>query len=83
MKNNTNYHTRFPLKRCLIASLVILLCAAMVLGLLYAVIKNEQITDKSWIFVLVWGIIFLTRLIVYWVRQILLFIHTRHDENKK
>lgn len=80
---NSNYHTHFPLKRCLIASVVILLCARMVLGLLYAIVKNENIPDKTWIFVLVWGVVFFLRLFTYWRRQIIQFIRTRKDENKK
>ncbi len=83
MKADKSYHTHFPLKRCLIASRVILLCAVMVLGLLYSVIKRENISSKAWIFVLVWAVIFFLMLAVYWIRQIRKFIQTRHDEKQK
>lgn len=79
---NENLRSRFPIKRCLVASLVILLVALIVLTLLYGIISAEKISDKSWIFFLVWGIVFGLMLIVYWLRQIFLYVKIRKDEKQ-
>lgn len=75
-------HTTFPIKKCWIASLVILLVAVIVLGLLYAIVGNKSaLKEKSWIFLLVWGIVFGVMLVGYWIHQIRKYIKTRKDEN--
>jgi VIT1/CCC1 family predicted Fe2+/Mn2+ transporter len=82
MKKTQDQHTHFPWKKSLIASLVIILCFLMVLGLLYAIINVSKLSDKSWIFATVWACILGAFLIGYWIYQIVQFHQTRKDEKK-
>jgi uncharacterized membrane protein YdjX (TVP38/TMEM64 family) len=82
MKKNNTYptHTKFPWKKCWIATVVILIVATIALSLFYAIATNHPNNDKSWIFFLVWGIVFGLMLIMYWSNQIMKYIKTRKDE---
>jgi hypothetical protein len=82
MKTPVN-HSRFPVRKCLIASAVIIVCAVMALGVLYGIANQAKIPDKSWIFALVWAIVFGAMLLGYWIFQIVHYIKNRKDENSK
>ena len=72
-------HTLFPWKKCGIATVVILIVAAIALSLFYA-IATKHPPANNWIFFLVWGIVFTLMLAFYWIHQILGYIKTRKDE---
>lgn len=82
MRNNREKeHTSFPLKKCLIASAVISIIAFMILALLYTiVVYKDSLDDKSWIFLAVWGGVYLLSLLCYWGVMLYKFIKTRKDE---
>lgn len=73
-------HTKFPIKKCLIATLCIILVFIIILGLLYSIIYGANIPDKSYIFLIVWSSMFTLSLLVYWIYQIIKYIKTRKDE---
>lgn len=81
MKKTEPTHTKFPWKKCIIATVVILIVAVIVLSLFYAIAVNHRENDKNWIFFLVWGIVFGLMLLGYWLAQILKYIETRKDES--
>lgn len=72
--------SRFPLKKCLIATLVIILCAFIVLTLLYSIVQVQKQNDKYWIFLLVWGVVFAGIILFYWCYQIIKYCKNRKDE---
>lgn len=80
MKKNEGLKTHFPWKKCLIATVVILLCAFIVLTLLYSIVNANHQNEKYWIFLLVWGIVFGLMLFIYWLVQIGKYIDKRKDE---
>lgn len=80
MRKDEELRSHFPLKRCLIATLVIILCAVMVLTLLYSIINTQNLKEKSWIFILVWGAVFGGMTIFYWIEQTIKYIKKRKDE---
>ena len=80
MKEEESLRRHFPWKKCLIASLVIVICAFIVLTLLYSIVQVGKHNDKYWIFLLVWGLVFGTMLVVYWCVQITEYIKNRKDE---
>ncbi len=71
---------KFPVKKCLIATLVILLCAFIVLTLLYSIVQAEKQNDKYWIVLLVWGIGLFALIAFYWCYQIIKYCKNRKDE---
>ncbi len=71
---------KFPVKKCLIATLVIILCAFIVLTLLYSIVQVEKQNDKYWIFLLVWGVVFGGLIVFYWCFQIIKYLKNRKDE---
>ncbi|MFA6861662.1 MAG: hypothetical protein WCR56_04715 [Bacilli bacterium] len=80
-KKGNPEHSAFPMKKCLIASLVIFICGVLVLTLLYAIVNSSSIPDKSWIFAVVWASLVVGSLIAYWIYQIIKYRKTRKDEN--
>lgn len=72
--------SHFPWKKCLIATLVIILIAFMVLTLLYSIVHSGGHSDKYWIILLVWGIVFFLLLVGYWINQIVVYYRKRKDE---
>ncbi|MFA6624350.1 MAG: hypothetical protein WCS80_01110 [Bacilli bacterium] len=74
--------TQFPLKRCLLATIVILLCALMVLALLYGIANSAKIPDKTWIFVVVWASLTGASVIGYWIYQSVLYVKIRKAEKE-
>lgn len=78
MKNDN----RFPLKKTIIATIIILLCALMVLSLL-AVLKDNDNPKASTIFVIVWACCFSLLLIGYWIYQIIKFKKKKEKCEKK
>ena len=73
-------HTKFPLKRCLIASVVIILCYMMVLVLLYSIIYANKIPEYSYIIIICWASLTVLSLASYWIYQLIKYKKTRHDE---
>ena len=70
---------KFPLKKCLISSLIITLVALLILGLLISIVSSNSIPDKAWIFLLVWGLAYGLGLAAYWIYQFYLY----HKSRKK
>jgi uncharacterized membrane protein len=66
MKNDT----RFPLKKAIVSSIIILLVSLMVLALLYTIVNNSADGKYLWVVFVVWGGSTLIGLIAYWIYQI-------------
>lgn len=73
----------FPLKKCLVASVVILLCYLMVFTLLYAIVFSTKISPFAYIFFIVWGALLLLSLLAYWGYQIYRYRKNRKDEKQE
>ena len=73
-------HTRFPFKKCIIASIVLLIVASMVLTLLVSITKNQPDDRLGFILLVVFLSLFSALLVGYWVYQIVRYIRTRKDE---
>ena len=54
----------------------------MVLALLFTIANETNIPDKSWIFAVVWGSLYLLGLAAYWIYQIRKF-HKENHKNEK
>ena len=81
MRNKIKDHTSFPVKRCVIASIVIILVFLIVLTLPISIIYSKDDLKYGWVLFLIWGILFAASLITYWIIQIVKFIKIRKDEN--
>lgn len=79
-KDEEGLRSHFPVKKCLIATLVIILVAFLVLTLLYSLANSGGKNDKYWIFLLVWGVVFSLLILVYWLIQIVEYRRKRNDE---
>ena len=71
----------FPLKKCLIASVVIILCYLMVLLLLYGVVNSTGFEHGHIIFA-VWGALLGASLLAYWAYQVYRHLKNRKDEKQ-
>lgn len=74
-------HSKFPLRKCVLASFVILLCFALVLTLLYAIVNSAGADDIGRIVLIVIISVFAALLVGYWIYQIIVYIEKRKDEN--
>lgn len=72
----------FPLKKCLIASVVIILCYLMVFTLLYAIVYSTDVQPFAYIFFIVWGSLLGLSLLAYWIYQICQYRKKRKDEKE-
>lgn len=68
---------KFPWKKALIGTLVILVVAVLTLSLFYSTAMNGE-NEYGWVYILVWGLIFGLILLVYWIHLIL----DNHRKNK-
>jgi biotin transporter BioY len=74
-------HTKFPIKHCLVSTIVIIICGAIVLGMLYGIVNSTSVSSKAWIFAVVWASLLGASLIAFWIYQIIKYKKTRKDEN--
>lgn len=79
-KNEYELRSRFPWKRCFVATVIILLCAVMTVGLLVTIRDFTNIGDYNWIIILVWSLVFGGILVFYWNMQFIRFQKKRKDE---
>ncbi len=73
-------HTKFPLKKCMIATVVILIVASIVLTLLLSITKSQPNDSIGFVLMIVFISVFGCLLIGYWIYQIVKFIGIRKDE---
>lgn len=71
----------FPLRKSLIATIVIVLCYLMVLILLYGIVNSTKM-EKGYIVFAVWGSLLGASLVAYWIYQIAHYLKDRKDENQ-
>ena len=76
-------HSKFPVKKALIASITILICYLMVLVLFMSIAYSASKGEYSWVVAVVWAGLLVISLIVYWTVQIVRYIKNRKDENKR
>ncbi len=79
-------HTPFPWKKCIIATVVIILCYLMVLAMLYGIVNAAASGTKetvNLIVIIVWSSALGASLLAYWAVQIVKHLKTRKDEGKK
>ncbi|MFA6829755.1 MAG: hypothetical protein WCR67_03520 [Bacilli bacterium] len=74
-------HSKFPLKKCIIATVVFLIIATMILALIYSVIYSTDSNDVGRIFVIVTVALTGAAIIGYWIYQVIKYIEKRKDEN--
>lgn len=80
MNNNYPKHTKFPLKKCLIASVVILIVASLVLTLLLSITTNNPNDTLAFVLMIIFVSTFGCLLLGYWIYQIVRYIGIRKDE---
>ena len=73
-------HTKFPFRKCIVASIVILIVASMVLTLLVSITKNQPDDTLGFILMVVFLSVFSALLLGYWIYQIVRYIGIRKDE---
>lgn len=76
-------HSRFPLRKCIVASVVILIVSSLVLVLLLAIANNTDSSEVGTILLIIILSITGAFLLAYWIYQIAQYIVNRHDENEK
>lgn len=74
-------HSRFPLKKCLIATVVILIVASMVLVLLLSISKSVGSDTVGKILLIVLLSVTGAGVAAYWLYQTIHYIEKRKDEN--
>ena len=72
----------FPMKKCLVATIVIILCYLMVFTLLYAIVYSTDVQPFAYIFFIVWGSLLGVSLLLYWAYQIYQYRKKRKDEKE-
>lgn len=73
-------HTKFPFKKCIIASIVILLCYLMVLVLLYSIIYANDLPKYAFIIFICWISLTIASILAYWIYQLIKYKKIRKDE---
>lgn len=82
MKTKETYQLRshFPWKRCIIASIVILLCSVITIALIVPIRDYMNIGKYNWIIILVWSLVFGGLLLFFWIKEIIKYQRKRKDE---
>ncbi|MCI1734575.1 MAG: hypothetical protein LKM30_02450 [Bacilli bacterium] len=80
MKKDPN-HSHFPLKRCLVATLALIIIGAMVLTLIYSVVYSTGNQSVGRMIFIITGAILGALLVGYWVYQLVMYLVKRKDEN--
>ncbi len=72
---------RFPIKKALISSVIIIMVSLIVLTLLYAIVNN--VTDQKYIWIIfpVWGGALVLGLAAYWICQLKKY-HEKKQEKR-
>ena len=79
-------HTPFPWRKCIIATIVIILCYLMVLAMLYGIVNAAVDGTKetvNLIVIIVWSAALGASILAYWAVQIVKHRKIRKDEGKK
>ncbi len=71
----------FPLRKSLVATVVIILCYLMVLILLYGIVNSTKFEYGGIVFG-IWGGLLGLSLVGYWAYRIVVYIKDRRDENQ-
>lgn len=82
-KNNimaNQRHTKFPMKKCIIMTMVLLIVYSIVLTLLLSISKNRPDDRLGFILMVVSLSLFLCFLVGYWIYQVIRYIGIRKDE---
>lgn len=75
-------NSKFPFKKCISASIVIIIVYVMILALLYGIIYSSKLTKYSAIFVYVWTGFLVLSLASYWIYQIIRYERNKKDERR-
>lgn len=73
-------HSKFPFRKCIIASIVIVIVASIVLTLLLSITKNQPDDRIAFILTVIFLSVFGALLLGYWIYQIVRYIGIRKDE---
>lgn len=78
---NYQNHSKFPLKKCIIATIIIIICFLLVLTLLYSILYGVDQED-NYIVAIVWAVCLFLAILSYWIYQIVKHHKINKDEKR-
>lgn len=78
---NYQNHSKFPLKKCIIATIIIIICFLLVLTLLYSILYGVNQED-NYIVAIIWAVCLFLAILGYWIYQIIKHHKINKDEKR-
>lgn len=73
---------KFPTKKAIISTVIILMVSLLVLTVLYTIAKYVSDVKYSWIYLLVWIVLTVSTLATYWIRTIVIYKKEKKKNEK-